>query len=345
MDFVTLVHRFKFFFGLCGVGEFNVQAKASLTWKARLADNLLAISYLLVVIAMYGLVLYGRMVSPVPFTSVNVILALIHVCCEFVLHLTITGQALFYREKMKRLVRTYDKIQRYMLKRMNYSVDFENLGKRFIPMIAVLFIPCLGMLIFRLTTILTIGLSLSTITVVFYFLSGMVQLHIIVHIELLKFLLNSTLQWLGTRATEVSANGFHQPDDMLRKQYSAVLHLKWIHFKLYELSTKINRIFGWSLTVLILRNAVEIAYGAYWFYLVQSFMFDPGFKFPYTGLIRKKIYVSILFAINFFSAGKCHCITAYFSAFKSHHIVKNIEYCRIDISQLTKRLSYNDILF
>lgn len=336
MDFVTFVRRFKFFFSLCGIGEFNIQAKVSRTWKARLTDNLLALLYLLVVIVMYCLAFYGRMVSPVPLTSVNSLLAFIHVCCEFLLHLMIAGQTLFYREKMKRLVRSYEYIQQYMLTRMNYSVGFGNLGKRFILMIAVLFIPCLGMLIWRLIGMLTNGLSCSLIIVIFYVLSAVAQFHIIVHIELLKFFLHTTSQWVGTRATKVSVKGFQPPSNMLRKQYSAMLHLKWIHFKLYELSTNINHIFGWSLAVMFLRNAVEIAYGSYWFYLVYSFMDDR--KYDYTGLIRKKIrFYSIcvkvllrrkmtLYNSLYSSSRTQHCsLFSVYSALKSHHIVRNVK--------------------
>lgn len=284
MDFVTLIHRFRILFSLCGLGEFSPRSKVSPTWRTRLSYILPAIVYLFVVIVLYCFAMYFRTFYPDSTATVNNACAYLHVSCEFLLHLTITVQALFHNDHSNQVFRSYESIQKYMLKRLNYRVDFKIFEKRLVCVFFVLSVPCMALLGWRLLVTLrepTAEFNLLSITL--YFLSSVVQLYIVVHVELLKFFVDTTSQWLQARASEVSANNFHLPHDVLRieNQQSVVLHLKWIHFKLWEISINFNRIFGMSLSALILRNAVEIAFGVYGFFLYERM------KYSYKTLIRK----------------------------------------------------------
>lgn len=284
MDFIALIQRFKILFSLCGLGEFVPRSKVSPTWRTRLIDIFPAIVYMSVVIVLYRFAIHFRILYPDTTATVNNACAYLHVSCEFLLHLTITVQALFHRGHFDQMFRSYDSIQKYMSKRLNHRVDFKIFEKRIFRVILVLSVPCMTLLSWRLiVTLRKPTVQFNLISIALYFLSSVVQLYIVVHVELLKFFVNTTSQWLQAQASEVSASNFRLPNDVLRveNQHSAVLHLKWIHFKLWEISINVNRIFGMSLSAIILRNAVEIAFGVYGFFLYERM------KYSYMTLIRK----------------------------------------------------------
>lgn len=281
MSFVAFMQRYSILFNLCGIGEFSTHARVSSTLQAKFTENLLAIFHLLIVIVLYYFAIYFRISSPWTFSTFNNVLAYTHISCELLLHLTISGQAIMYRGKFNELARSYDFIHKYMTKRLKFGVHLEGFGRRLNRVIFVLVFPCLVALIWRATMpLLNIRMPFNIIILTFYFMSTIVELHIIAHVELLKFFLNTTRHWLCTRTSEFSAINLYQPNTQTTNGYRGILHLKWIHFKLWEITTDINRIFGWSLGAMIIRNGIEIAYGAYWVY------FYVGAQ-NYMGLIRK----------------------------------------------------------
>lgn len=91
------------------------------------------------------------------------------------------------------------------------------------------------------------------------------------YIELLKFFLTFMTQWLRERASEFSATALYQHKALLKvkqlNRYNEISQLKLVHFKLWQLSINFNCIFGWSLGAIIVRNSMEIAYGAYWLFM------------------------------------------------------------------------------
>lgn len=281
MNFVTFIQRYNILFNLCGIGEFCTHARVSLTLQAKFAENILAIFYLLIIIVLYSFAIYFRISATLSFRTLNNIFAYMLTSSELILHLTISGQAIVFRRQFNELARSYGSIHMYMTKRVKCGVYLEDFGRRLNRVIFVLIFPCLMTLIWRATMpLISFRMPFNIIVLTFYFLSMVVELHIIAHVELLNFFLNTATHWLCTRTTKFSAMDLYQPTKQSMNGYSEIQHVKWIHFKLWELTTDINRIFGWSLGAMILRNGIEIAYGAYLVYLFGSAQ-------NYVGLIRK----------------------------------------------------------
>lgn len=191
------------------------------------------------------------------------------VSAEFSLQVAVVAQALVFREKMKKLCRDYDSIQEHIHARMEYNVDFNVLRKRLHVLIVTVLVPYLAVYTYRRTLLTRENLFsiIINILALFYLMASFVQLHVIAHVELLRFYLTQMTRWLQEQLFEFSATALCERKNSARIQqlncYNRILQLKYLHFKLWKLSMDFKRNFGWSLTAIILRNTIEISFGAY----------------------------------------------------------------------------------
>lgn len=294
MDFDILLRRYKLLFSLYGLGEFDTRARVSPTWESRFMAIFPAVSYLILVIVLCCFAIYFRSVYSAASSTLNNFFAYSHFSFEILLQLCIIVQTIFSREKLKRVVLLYDSIQKYMWKRLNHGIHFKNFENSVNRILLIVLLP--GLIVFIWRTVVSIRNFQKPFYIILlpiYLLSVLVQLHIIVHVELLKFLQNTTTQWLHGLTLEFSAKNLHQPMGLLEMQSRnshlfELQHLKWIHFKLWENSVNFNQIFGWSLAAMISRNAAEIAYGVCWVFFYKSVKTTT-----YMILIRKAVHAII----------------------------------------------------
>lgn len=274
MDFESLVHRFAILFSFCGTSPFSASVKSMGRRKTRFGEFFPAIFYLLLVVGLFSISIRHRVNYPFAIGLVSTIVAYTHMSSEVFLQLTAIGPSFFSRKNLQKLCRTYNFIQEYMQKRLGHTVEFKQFQKRIYHLIATVFLPHVTTLILRRAFVKSYANFFSVsdnILAFFYLLSGIVQLHVIVHIEFLNFFLALTEQWLRKQTFDFSATSMYQRKDLLKMQqlngYAEILHLKLIHFKLWEVSMHINRIYGWSLGAIILQNSIDIGYRAYWTYM------------------------------------------------------------------------------
>lgn len=276
MDFDTLLRRFGVFFSFFGISPFSTSETVQ-KWKRNV--------YILLIIGLLASAIYFRFYSATYDGSVHSTISYIHIFTEVSLQLAIIGQTLVFRERLKHLCCSYDSIQKYMKNRMEHNVDFNVFQRRLHFLIVTVFVPSVMTLVLRRALSRTDYFSVfNNIRAFFYLLSSLVQLHVIVHVELLKFFLKLMQQWLLKQATEISTTFLYQQKDLLKTHqlnvYNKILQLKFVHFNLWSISNNVNRIFGWSLGAIILRNSLEVAYGAYWVYVsgIQGASFKVIFR-------------------------------------------------------------------
>lgn len=276
MDFETLVRRFRILFRFCGLIHFSVHPKEAPSWRTKFVQSFPAICYLLIISTMYSFALYFRYGFSNLSQTVRTIIAYTNISCEVVLQFTIVGQSLMNRDKLSKLYRTYQFIQKYLRTHTNSdSIQFNEFRTRIFQLIILVFGPCAITVVLRQNLMTNhTNIPFNNIVLVFYLLSTLVQLHIIIHMELLKFFLTLTKQWLQTRSSTFSTKTLYERRGQLKVQfpngYTEILDLKLIHYKLWEVSVYINQIFGWCLGAIFVRNFIELAYGAYWIYLHSS---------------------------------------------------------------------------
>lgn len=286
MDFETLIGRFKFIFNFFGLSVFDAHANVLTRWISKIS----AIIYFLILAGLFPISIYFRYKFSSFAEIIFTIITYMHMSSEILLQFTIIGQALFFSKNFVRLRSLYEFIQKYMRTRIGHSLEFNDFQKRIYCVTVLVMIPHMVTLIMRLTPLrLQFNTVFMYIQIIFYFLSSLVELHIILQVELLQCFLKLTTHWLQTLTPTFSAISLYQRNVMLKIQqtngYDEIRHMKLIYFKLWEISTNINRIFGWSLVAIILRNFVEMAYGAYWVYLFSTKNLE------YVTLLRMYLYL------------------------------------------------------
>lgn len=269
MDFETLLRRFGILFSFCGITPFSTSTKN----VPKFVEMFPAIFYLVFVNGLVGTGIYHRYQFT---TSDGIIISLVaytRISSEILLQLASVIQAMVFRKRLKKMCRTYDFIQNYMKTRMGHNVDFGAFQNKLFQLIVTVFVPYLTAFILRRAFINSAYFFsiFNNILAFFYLLSSLVQLHTIIHLELLRFFLTLMTQWLRKHVSNFSKSSLCDGRDLLKVNqlngYNEVLQMKLIHFKLWKLSVNINRIFGWSLGIIIARNAIEIAYGVYCIFL------------------------------------------------------------------------------
>lgn len=141
MDFETLTHRFKLFFNLFGLVQFRAHFKVAPTWKRQIADNLLAIFFLLALIVLLYVSLQMRYAFSNFVQTIKTVIAYSHISTEILLQFPIVVQALFLRTKLTKLWSAYAYIQKYMRIQMAHRIKFNKFQKRIFHVVILVFVP------------------------------------------------------------------------------------------------------------------------------------------------------------------------------------------------------------
>lgn len=269
MDFAKLIHQFSILFGFFGINPFNPLTKNARKLKFY-AEIYPVFLYLVLVTGLFFIAICDRYKAKPIDVSVGSLVEYTRIFIDFLMQLVFIGQALVYRERFKKQYRTCDFIQHYMKTRMRHDIDFKVFRRTLYLLILAVFVPHLAAYIFRriLMKKEKLGSIYINIFAIFNFLATLVLLHVIAHVELIKFHLAETGRWLRDQVSEYSTTSLCERQGVLRAQqlngHNKILQIKFLHFKFWELITNFNRIFGWNLTAIILRNSIEIAYRGYW---------------------------------------------------------------------------------
>lgn len=275
MDYEAFAHRFLYLFYLIGFSACNPCAAHTIpieTWKTRLIQFVPTFFYLALTITLCIVSEYEQSHSSYFVETTNTIVAFMLIFSECILNFTVIGQTIWFRRHFQRMCRKYIIFEKYIHVRLNHSVEFMSFQSSFCRVVGLQLLPFLVTLIVRKTLLsFTVNLMLENMLMMSKFLAIVVNLHIIIHVKLLNFFYAFAVDWLKTQVTLFSApRAINAYDSMASITYSGrnkMHQMKFIHFKLWDISRSINRIFGWSMAAIIFRNWVEAAYSVYWIYL------------------------------------------------------------------------------
>lgn len=280
MDFEVLENRFRVFFRCYGLNQFSAYTKMSLTWKKRFCNIIPGVGFLFAITVMYYMTL--------GFLAINFrqagqsVVSYIHVTIELFLQFSVLVPELILYENMKKLWKSYAFIEKYMKIRMRFRVDFSRFQMRIYHLVVLVLTPYVFSIIARKSVVSIDPLTNKPFTdrrfinnlLTFYCFTGLAQIHVIIHLELLKYFFLLISECLRSRSLDFSAASQYRQKNMSKMQqlngYVEIVHLKLIHYKLWEISRNVNRIFGWGLGVIFVRNFTEIAYAVYYIYFFSS---------------------------------------------------------------------------
>lgn len=194
---------------------------------------------------------------------------------ECMLNFTVIGQTIWFRLRFQRLCRKYIVFEKYIHSRLDHRVEFMTFQSSFCRLVGLQVLPFLVTCIVRKSIhSFVVNSTLESALLMTGFLAIVVNLHIIFHVESLNFFYAFTIDWLKSQVTLFSQSAPHASNaydsSMASTTYSGcneMRQIKFIHFKLWDISRSINHIFGWSTAAIIFRNWVEVAFYVYWIYL------------------------------------------------------------------------------
>lgn len=151
MDFSALVRRYGVLFSFYGVTPFSLPVESVQGRKMNFVDIVPTVFYSVLIIGLVCATIGYRLRSanfPNEIT-ISSVLACIRISSEFSLHFAIIGQAIVFRQRMKKLCCAYNVIQKYMKTRMSYDVDFNAFRKELYQLIVTVFVPHLAAFVKR----------------------------------------------------------------------------------------------------------------------------------------------------------------------------------------------------
>lgn len=261
--------------------------------KTRIFDIFPTVVYSIVVVMAVALSFYAQLQLSIFPVVVDTVATYLLICSECVLNFTVIVQMLFYRDNFKNLYRKYVAIQKYISSRVKQPVRFHEFLGTFGCLVATVMMPFVFTVAIRSTIISTgANIMLDAGLMVLQFAASLVHLHTIIHISLLNFFYTCSTKWMNVRVPDVLTMRAHQTcessKELQRANIAELRQIKFFHFKLWEISANINRIFGWSIFAIIFRNYFEIFYSVltvYWIHL-YSLEDNPGWI-----LLRKSNYL------------------------------------------------------
>lgn len=182
---------------------------------------------------------------------------------ECMLHLTVVVQIVLHRENVKELYRQYETILHHLNSRSKRPIRFDGFIRTFRRLsAAILALFMFTLFIRKIIYHKAANLPLETGLLMLQFASSLVQLRTIVHVSLTNFFYMIATKQMRVRVPVVLTIGSLQGGSA-----AELRHLKFFHFKLWEVAKIINAIYGWSTLAIILRNYFEVFYSVltvYW---------------------------------------------------------------------------------
>lgn len=293
MNFKAIAHRFLYLFYVAGMSACNPRANSPVeTWKTRMIQFVPTCFYLTVIVAIGIITEYAHLRLQIFPDTMDTLVTHILILSECILNFTVVGQTILVRRNYNKLLHIYVELENYMNVRFGCPVRFEKFQRVIYNVTIVLLIPfVVTWMVRKIIGSFAVNVTAENGLLMSQFVAIIVHLHAIVHVKLLNFYFTFATDGLKSKVAPVSATRTNDTFDLTptqghNKGFNQLRQLKFIHFKLWEISMIINRIFGWSIAAMIFRNWVEVAYSAYWIYLYSIL------DHTYWTLLRKYLLIN-----------------------------------------------------
>lgn len=273
MEFERAVHGFLYIFYFVGLTSFRPHVNLT-TWQSKIIDIFPTIFYTLLIVVASGVSIYAQSYLSVFPEVVDTVVTYLLIGSECALNVSVIVQTLFFREQFKRLYRKYVALQKYIIFRMDCRMRFDEFQSAYGCLTLVVLIPFALTLCARKTIYSSAAnLVLESGMMGLQFAPSLVHLHTIIHVNLLNFFYAFLTGWLKVQIPKFAQHTHESSREQQCMNITELRQLKFIHYKLWEISLHINQIFGWSNLAIIFRNYFEVAYSTltvYWIYLYSS---------------------------------------------------------------------------
>lgn len=192
--------------------------------------------------------------------------------CDILRTISVLIQCIFYKSLIIEIISTFQQIDSIFTIHFQYEISYKNLWKTYTRKMslmvcaflqAVIIIICRSILY---NTFIPHAVQMKLLQIQ----TAATFLHIIFYIEVLSFYIDQLAyvvdnNKLSFREESVSILMARNSRNYIRIR-NKLNSIKIVHFRLYEVSKKINNLFGWCMVVLFLHVFISTVHSAYWLF-------------------------------------------------------------------------------
>lgn len=201
----------------------------------------------------------------------DIIMTNMFIFCECARSIFVFVQCVLYKSLVIDIMAAFRKIELYFVNHLEYKIPYRVFNKRFFWIIIIVIWAYVQYLtIFILRNIQKPRLPMLNGQIkVLQAISSLTFLHAVFYIEALSFHLehlNMVIERDMIVRDDITSNvifvGKEAVNNMIIR--CKLKYYKSVHLKLWELSQKINRYFGWCMVALLLQSFIGFVYTIYW---------------------------------------------------------------------------------
>lgn len=277
MDFIELTNRCLCIFFVIGFSSFHPRSKSERpkshhkSWIYKCVPFIPVSVLSVVVFSSFFFAFYAQNSLTSYYEAIDAIQSYSLILSEYITNLTVIGQSFLYRRNFIQLHQKFVDIVSYANTRIKCYIQFDSFHQKYLKLVYILsgiFILTVVVRHVVWSAVANVYVQDSLLTLQLF--SIIVTLHAVFYIGLVIYLMDNInncyqakLQVSGcilTPSHHFLCSGYE--NDLI-----SLKRLKHLHYKLWEITKFVNQTFGWSITTLIFRNWIEIAYSIYWMYI------------------------------------------------------------------------------
>lgn len=225
------------------------------------------------------------------------VISSLYIFCDIIKAFCIAMQCIVYERHMREISCIFNKLDSFFVIHLNYRIRYE-LFRNKCATYAFIIITAYGqyLVVLAIRGVIENNFVVFTIPMQFaHLMQSITYLHMIFYIEALAFYL-AQLNWVVQRDMEA-----HIPTKQTFNYKSRILMrnkikcYKSVHFRLWEVSQRINTFFGWTMIVIFTHAFVKFVYTSYWIF--EEYQHGTGASFPNMKIIRKFILPTLCFFV------------------------------------------------
>lgn len=269
---MILQDRFRCFliiFYFCGLSPNITRSSSKISVKLANKIPIIIFFTISVALAIYGGLLinlhrkYGN-------RTLEHLIANIFLMCDSVKFLCVYGQSFFLSQIMIEVLQHFQTVNMLIVHTERWHIDYSQLRKSYSWQFAlVISTYALSIFVFSIENFSwRPGTRSGIIYKIWQFTSSISLIHVVFYIDLLKFQLRQ-LNLVIQHKKSIPINVLISNNGENWKQTIAVKKIKsykTIYYHLWEISQKINHVFGWTVCALLLQGFTDFTYCSFWLY-------------------------------------------------------------------------------
>lgn len=204
----------------------------------------------------------------------DIIIINLFIVCELCRTIMVIIQCSFSNCQIYAIVHTFHKLEQFFLLNFNHRLSYQKFSKQYFGKVFLVlgaYVQCAVALLLRMISYPrfdSVNIQIKTMQAV----TAFTFLHIIFFIDVLGFHLDE-LNVVIRRDMVTTADRNTNNDIFLNKKLrdsvllrNKLKYYKCVHFRLWEVTQRINGYFGWCMVALLLHAFVDCLYCAYWLF-------------------------------------------------------------------------------